>query len=47
VLALTTLRDHTEEFGHFHLLQKANRLSVMPVNDDQWALVLQLASRRP
>jgi predicted RNA-binding protein with PUA-like domain len=43
VLALSTLREHTEEFGHFHLLQKANRLSVMPVSDQQWELILRLA----
>jgi predicted RNA-binding protein with PUA-like domain len=46
VLALTTMREQTEQFGHFHLLQKANRLSVMPVTEAQWALVLHLASRR-
>jgi predicted RNA-binding protein with PUA-like domain len=46
VLPLAAMREHTDAFGHFHLLQKANRLSVMPVNDDQWELVLRLADRR-
>jgi predicted RNA-binding protein with PUA-like domain len=45
VLALSELRLHADEFGHFHLLQKANRLSVMPVSDPQWELVLRLARR--
>ncbi len=45
VLALSTLRQHTDEFGHFHLLQKANRLSVMPVSDEQWELIVRLAHR--
>lgn len=45
VLALSALRQHTDEFGHFHLLQKANRLSVMPVSDQQWELVVRLARR--
>jgi predicted RNA-binding protein with PUA-like domain len=45
VLSLRELREHTEAFGHFHLLQRANRLSVMPVNDEQWALALSLAKR--
>lgn len=43
VLALGTLRQHADEFGHFHLLQRANRLSVMPVSQHQWQLILRLA----
>jgi predicted RNA-binding protein with PUA-like domain len=42
VLPLVRLREYTEELGHFHLLQKANRLSVMPVSDAQWAIVTAL-----
>ncbi len=45
VLTLAELRLHAAEFGHFHLLQKANRLSVMPVSEPQWNLVLSLAVR--
>jgi predicted RNA-binding protein with PUA-like domain len=44
VLALADLRRYTSELGHFHLLQRANRLSVMPVSDDQWTFIAQLAS---
>jgi predicted RNA-binding protein with PUA-like domain len=43
LLRLSDLREHTEPLGHFHLLQKANRLSVMPVSDAQWAYILALA----
>jgi predicted RNA-binding protein with PUA-like domain len=43
VLSLTELRPHTEALGHFHLLQKANRLSVMPVSDFQWEYIVRLA----
>ena len=46
VLALTDLRQHADHLGHFHLLQKANRLSVMPVSDSQWDFIIDLA-RRP
>ena len=28
-LSLQALRAHTDTLGHFHLLQRANRLSVM------------------
>jgi predicted RNA-binding protein with PUA-like domain len=45
VLSLRELRDHAEELGPFHLLQRANRLSVMPVSDEQWELILSLARR--
>jgi predicted RNA-binding protein with PUA-like domain len=44
VLSLQELRAHTEELGHFHLLQKANRLSVMPVSEQQWAYICALVS---
>ena len=43
VLSLQALRAHTEQLGHFHLLQKANRLSVMPVSADQWRYIHELA----
>lgn len=45
VLSLQELRPHAEALGHFHLLQKANRLSVMPVSDTQFAYILKLAHR--
>jgi predicted RNA-binding protein with PUA-like domain len=45
VLPLTTLRQHADRLGPFHLLQKANRLSVMPVSDPQWDYIVDLAAR--
>ena len=42
ILSLQELRAHTETLGHFHLLQKANRLSVMPVSADQWTYIVAL-----
>jgi predicted RNA-binding protein with PUA-like domain len=44
VLPLTMLRQHADRLGPFHLLQKANRLSVMPVSDAQWEYIVNLAS---
>jgi predicted RNA-binding protein with PUA-like domain len=43
VLSLQDLRAHTEALGPFHLLQKANRLSVLPVSDLQWEYIVALA----
>jgi predicted RNA-binding protein with PUA-like domain len=43
VLPLTALRQHAEALGPFHLLQRANRLSVMPVSDAQWDFIVALA----
>lgn len=47
VLPLVTLRQHADRLGPFHLLQKANRLSVMPVSDVQWDYIVDLARRQP
>lgn len=46
VLSLAELRPHTEALGHFHLLQKANRLSVMPVSAEQWTYITALVAKR-
>jgi predicted RNA-binding protein with PUA-like domain len=46
LLPLAVLRQHAAELGPFHLLQRANRLSVMPVSDHQWDVILRLAARR-
>ena len=43
VLSLQEMRVHADALGPFHLLQRANRLSVMPVNEAQWGFILQLA----
>ena len=45
VIALTTLRRYADRLGPFHLLQKANRLSVMPVSDMQWTIISELATQ--
>lgn len=45
LLPLSTLRQHTAQLGSFHLLQRGNRLSVMPVSDEQWEYILGLAAR--
>jgi predicted RNA-binding protein with PUA-like domain len=45
VLSLQELREHTEELGHFHLLHRANRLSVMPVSAHQWRFIVALAAK--
>ena len=41
VLSLVELRTHTEALGPFHLLQRANRLSVMPVTDSRWRYIVE------
>lgn len=40
VVPLSFLREHADALGPFHLLQRANRLSVMPVSDEQWAAIV-------
>ena len=44
-LSLQTLRQHAEALGDFPLLRKGNRLSVMPVSDDQWHYLYTLARK--
>ncbi len=41
---LLTLKElkHTSELLSFPLLQKGNRLSIMPVSQDNWNIILQL-----
>jgi predicted RNA-binding protein with PUA-like domain len=45
MLTLPTLRMHTDEMPEFRLLWRGNRLSVMPVAETDWNLVLSLAAR--
>ena len=47
VLSLQALRPHAEALGPFHLLQRFNRLSVMPVSALQWDYILRLARATP
>jgi predicted RNA-binding protein with PUA-like domain len=46
VLPLVELREHADRLGNFHLLQRANRLSVMPVSDEQWDIIVGLGRNR-
>jgi predicted RNA-binding protein with PUA-like domain len=46
LLPLATLRQHADQLGPFHLLQRANRLSVMPVSDLQWDFIVAVG-RKP
>ena len=40
-VGLPTLREHSE-LANMHLLQKGSRLSVMPVQADEWDYILEL-----
>jgi predicted RNA-binding protein with PUA-like domain len=46
ILDLPTLRKHTDELPEFRMLWRGNRLSVMPVNNDYWPIILNLADRK-
>lgn len=45
-VSLNELRDHAAELGDFPLIRTGNRLSVMPVTEEQFAVVLRLASTK-
>jgi predicted RNA-binding protein with PUA-like domain len=45
-VSLTELKDHADELGDFPLIRKGNRLSVLPVSDHQFAVVVDLAGRK-
>jgi predicted RNA-binding protein with PUA-like domain len=45
-VSLAMLREHAGQLGDFALLRRANRLSVMPVTDEQWNYILDLAGER-
>jgi predicted RNA-binding protein with PUA-like domain len=42
-VSLEELKAHAAELGDFALVRKGNRLSVLPVSDEQWDVVLRLA----
>lgn len=42
-VSLNELREHAAELGDFPLIRTGNRLSVMPVTEEQFATVLRLA----
>lgn len=41
IIALDTLK-HYPELQHMQLLQKGNRLSVLPIKKDEWDFIMQL-----
>jgi predicted RNA-binding protein with PUA-like domain len=42
-VSLEELKAHATDLGDFALVRKGNRLSVMPVPDEAWQVVLRLA----
>lgn len=41
-ISLKTIKQHGEALGDLALIRKGNRLSVMPVNPEQWDIILSL-----
>lgn len=41
-IALKTIKAHTETLGDLALTRKGNRLSVMPVSNEQWDYIMSL-----
>ena len=42
VLSLAEIKEHAEALGDFALVRKGNRLSIMPVGEQQWDYLLGL-----
>lgn len=42
VISLTEIKEHAGHLGDFPLIRKGNRLSIMPVTDQQWDYLLGL-----
>ncbi len=45
-VTLTELKARADELGEFPLVRKGNRLSVIPVTDEQWAAITTMAAGR-
>ncbi len=43
-VSLTELKDHADQLGEFALIRKGNRLSVLPVTEEQFTFIVDLAS---
>jgi len=43
-IPLGEIKEHAEDLEGFHLIQRGNRLSVMPVTPAHWNLILSLES---
>jgi predicted RNA-binding protein with PUA-like domain len=46
-VTLREMKADAESFGDFALLKKGNRLSIMPMSEQQWNRVLELEQREP
>ena len=44
MISLESLKQHPE-LDHMRLLQKGNRLSILPIEPDEWTFILKLASQ--
>lgn len=44
-VTLQELKARAEELGDFPLVRRGNRLSVMPVSDNHWHMILQLEAQ--
>lgn len=44
-IALKTIKAHADKLDGFHLIQRGNRLSVMPVDPKHWKLILSLEEK--
>ena len=44
-VTLREMKAEADSFGDFQLLKKGNRLSIMPVDEEQWNRVLELEQR--
>jgi len=42
VISLAEIKSHTEALGDFALTRRGNRLSIMPVSEEQWEYLLGL-----
>ena len=42
IISLAELKAHAEQLGDLMLLKRGNRLSVMPVTEEQWEFILEL-----
>ena len=47
VVTLREMKHDADSFGDFQLLKKGNRLSIMPVTEQQWNTVLEFEKRKP
>lgn len=41
-ISLRTIKAHSESLGNLPLIRRGNRLSVMPIEQDQWDYILSL-----